>query len=203
MSANVSKVKGKYAYKISWHFSDPVTVKNFNIYRSESADKGYVLFGTAAQMDSTLVDSVINFDKSYYYFVKAISRSGKRYKESNAMFALSYFPKKLSVPTLILAEGVPGGVKLIVDKIDPKAEGIRVFRNDGMTLELSAVSGLIKKSDRESINFVRPGRSAPTPANIVLNLGMMNTSRKATMRIAATLTMMGYVIAPEILRASL
>jgi hypothetical protein len=82
MSAKAIPLEGYHTNRILWTFSDPVTTRQFEIYRSESEEKGFLLIGTVSNDKAIHLDEQVWPGKHYYYYIKAISKSGKRFKKS-------------------------------------------------------------------------------------------------------------------------
>ncbi len=143
----------RFGNQVSWHFSDPPTAAKMDIYRSESPDKGFVQIKSLTSYDTAYLDESIKPEKSYYYYIQAISRSGKRFKTSEIVNVPAFTFRKLISPA-IHAEGTPTGVKLMIDSIDQVATGIRIFRTMKGSEEMTAITELIPLEGSRSITFV-------------------------------------------------
>jgi fibronectin type 3 domain-containing protein len=154
IKTGVSKIADKIAFRLSWHFSDPVTAKSVSLYRSEYREKGFELLSTFTSKDTSYTDETIHPEKSYYYYLQATSKSGIRFKQSEKIFALAYHPVKPISPVILEAIGTNQGVRLLIDVSDARCEGIRVFRNNGINDHLMSVSNLVKKADSSHIVYV-------------------------------------------------
>ena len=108
MKTRVTKVTEKMGIRVSWHFSDPVTVKSMDIYRSAQPDKGFVRLASLSRDDTVYVDEHIIPNQEYYYYLLANSRNGNRFKQSNTLFSVAYHPDKPLPPTIIAAFGING-----------------------------------------------------------------------------------------------
>jgi len=161
IKTRVTKFDDKTAYRLSWHFSDPVTAKSIALYRSEYAEKGFVLLASFTSNDTSYSDESINPEKSYYYYLQATSKSGLRFKQSEKVFVLAYHPVKPTAPVIIEAVGTNKGVRLLIEVSDASCEGVRIFRNNGINDQLMSVSELIQKADSSHISYLdsTPGLS--------------------------------------------
>jgi hypothetical protein len=156
-----TKIPNILGIRISWHFSDPVTINSIDLYRSEFKDQGFMKLSSFNRVDTSYIDSIISPEKSYYYYLQAYSRSGKRFKQSNPVFVLAYQPVKPGAPVIVEASGTNKGVRLLINANNSNCDGVRVFRSDGMRDQLMAISDLILKRDSSLIEYLdsSPGLS--------------------------------------------
>lgn len=152
MSARVRENPGEFGNRISWQFSDQGTVLKMELLRSEREDLGFALIATLNRTDTLYIDDRITPGKTYYYQLRAVSRSGKRYQTSEIIhYTPSESSLKIATPEILSATGVPGGVKLIIRQLDGKSEGYRVFRKGGRNRDFAAISQLIPKSGQQEV----------------------------------------------------
>ncbi|NVO20805.1 MAG: hypothetical protein HXX13_13980 [Bacteroidetes bacterium] len=154
MHITSSKLADRTATRINWYYSDPPTLKNVEIYRSDYADRGFVLLASLGSKDTTYVDESIQPTQPYYYFLKAISKSGKRFKESDKFLSLAYHGVIPQSPVITETIGTTKGVSLTIEIKDPNARGVRVFRNDGNSDKLTVITDLILRGDKSQILFI-------------------------------------------------
>ncbi len=154
-----SKLSDHLGIKLSWNISRATTVRSIDIYRSEHPDKDFAVLVSLSGKDTTYIDENITPDKVYYYMLQANSNVNNMMKQSNTFFAVAYDPSKPLAPAMVAAIGIKGGVKLFVDVTDARAAGIRIYRNNGLSDTLTAISALIHKADSARIVFTDSGGS--------------------------------------------
>ncbi len=117
--------------QICWHFTDPVTVKIFEIYRSETPDAGFRKLNEAPSSDTSYLDQQILPQKTYYYFIQSVAKAGKRTKQSEMLMARvpgMVTGEKLSAPRLRLASASNNATRILVEVNDTAATHLRIFR---------------------------------------------------------------------------
>ena len=154
MLVNISKLTERTGNRISWHFSDPVTSRSIELYRSENPDIGFQKVASLTPADTVYADEMIHPDRGYYYYIQANSRNGNRFKQSDKIYTPPCMPVKPQPPLLKSATTAPGGVKLLIEVTEAQVGGVRIFRNDGVSGSQSVVSGLIPKTTASQITFI-------------------------------------------------
>lgn len=131
--------------QINWHFTDPVTVKMVEIFRSENEKSGFGKLAEVSPNDTTYLDQQIWPEKTYYYFVQVVAKAGKRTRQSNVMMAgvpPVFMGEKLKAPTLKQVAMVNNAVRLIIETNDSTATHLRIYR--GVKGGLVALPELLK-----------------------------------------------------------
>lgn len=156
MKTRATVIPDDFLVRISWHFSDPLTVKNMDLYRSNELEKGYVRIASFTKEDTVYVDERVLPARNYYYFLQANSRNGNRYKQSEKLTAVLGLPAKPLAPTLLSAQKEADGIHLSIEITDPKTTGIRIFRKTGSAGELIAVSELLERPQGSNMVYTDP-----------------------------------------------
>jgi hypothetical protein len=128
-----------------WHFSDPFTVKTIEIYRSAQTGTGFTKIGEALASDTVYLDQKIWPERTYYYYVQAIAKAGKRSMKSAVLSAAVPgigISRKLNAPVLKQVAVVRNKVRLLIVVNDTAATELRVYR--GKSGSLTALQGTIK-----------------------------------------------------------
>lgn len=140
--------------QVVWHFTDPVTVKEFEIYRGTSARSGFKLLATVAANDTSYLDTQIWPEKTYYYYVQAVAKAGKRTQQNPVLSARVpgiVFKEKLNAPILKQVAAAEGKIRLIIDVNDSLATQLRVYR--GVKGGLKAMPNLVERGNSDIIVF--------------------------------------------------
>ena len=137
------KSKEEKSIMLQWKMNSITDIKMFEIYRSLSLDKDFKLLVTLPVDQQTFTDKQTTPDVMYYYQLFAISNSGNQPIRSNVIFSASYNPIPPIPPYIEMATGINGGVSLQILVTDAEAAGVRIYRDNGITPELSMVSDLI------------------------------------------------------------
>ncbi len=119
--------------QVCWHFSDPFTVKTFEIYRSESEKIGFWKLSDVAASDTAFLDQQIWPEKTYYYYIQVVAKAGKRTKQSPVLMAKVPgigFSEKLNVPALLQVAMADNRIRLIVETKDTAATHLRIYRGE-------------------------------------------------------------------------
>ncbi len=118
--------------QVCWHFSDPVTVKTVELYRSENTNNGFRKLTEVSSADTSYLDQHIWPERTYYYYIQPVAKAGKRTKQSDIMSARVpgiNMPIKLNAPVLRQVGVVKGGrVRLLIEVNDTIATQLRVYR---------------------------------------------------------------------------
>lgn len=117
--------------QVCWHFTDPITVKTFEIYRSEKPDAGYSKLGEISSNDTSYLDQRIWPEKSYYYFVQAVAKAGKRTQQTEVMMAAvpgMVTGEKPQTPVLKQVAVVNNYIRLLIEVNDTITTHIRIYR---------------------------------------------------------------------------
>ncbi|HNX43151.1 MAG TPA: hypothetical protein PLJ84_03380 [Bacteroidales bacterium] len=156
-NSKINKVKAgripdKYGIRVSWFYNAPKQIKNFIIYRSENKDKGFREYTRVPSADTVYCDVNAWPGHTYYYYLKAYDTTGKRFITSEKAWYTASLASKPGAPK-VTAEAVKGGVKLTVDVNDDKADGVRIFRNDGLSEQMIAITQLIPLNGKQTIEY--------------------------------------------------
>jgi len=120
-----------WGVQVCWHFTDPVTVKAVEIYRSENEKQGFRKLAEATANDTTYLDKQIWPEKTYFYYVQVVAKAGKRTKQSEIfkMKVPGIVPyEKLNAPVLRKVSAVNNSIRLLIEVNDTSATDIRVYR---------------------------------------------------------------------------
>jgi len=116
---------------LGWHFSDPVTLKKVEIYRSQSENNGFSKLAEVSAGDTSYLDQQIWPEKTYYYYLQATAKAGKRSMQSETRRSIVpgiSLPKNLESPILRQVSAIKGGIRLLVEVNDPGATDILTYR---------------------------------------------------------------------------
>lgn len=141
--------------QICWHFTDPVTVKQIEIFRSESDKTGFGKLAEVPVTDTSYLDQRIWPEKKYYYYVQAVAKAGKRTKQSKVMAAEVPglgIKVKLKAPVLRQVAVVNNAVRLLIEVNDTTAKNIRIFR--GKKGGLVTLPDLVKTEKEGYVEFI-------------------------------------------------
>lgn len=75
-------VRNNQAY-IKWEQNPELDIKGYNIYRSNDPDGKYKKVNTKIVTEPNYVDSSVEVEKTYYYYVTAVDKSGQESRRSN------------------------------------------------------------------------------------------------------------------------
>lgn len=133
--------------RLEWHAAAP----EFRIFRRPQNDPNWTQMGTSGKPE--YVDTVIEYGKSYEYFVQSVEKAGESYAESDVSETFAFTPKDVFPPAAPAGLTAVPGIKTIELLWDRNAEkdvaGYRVFR-DGKLLGSVASPAFSDKS-------VKPG----------------------------------------------
>lgn len=139
--------------RLQWRYSEPQNTLLYRIYRSEELDKGYELLANLAATETTYTDISTEPDKLYHYQIHAVPVTGNAPVLSNVVFSASYNPQPPVPPHIESGFPLEGGAVLYVQVTDSEAHGLRIYRDDGHTPELSLVSDLLPLNDSLYVIF--------------------------------------------------
>jgi hypothetical protein len=162
--AFVPKLSG---VQICWHFTDPFTVKTIEIFRSETAKTGFGKLTQVPATDTTYLDQQIWPEKTYFYFIQAVAKAGKRTKQSEVMMAKVPgigVKTKLNAPVLHQVAVVKNKVRLLIEVNDTLATHIRIYR--GIKGGLVAFPQLITIDKAAVVVFVDSTLAAEDMKNV-------------------------------------
>lgn len=142
MTAANTSVKEK-AVMLKWKLSSVTDIKMFEVYRSQFLDKDFKLLVTVPVEQQSYTDKETTPDVMYYYQILAIRNSDNQAIKSNIIFSASYNPIPPIAPYIEIAEGIKNGVSLQIQVTDTEAAGVRIYRDNGISGELTLVSNLI------------------------------------------------------------
>jgi len=140
--------------QVCWHFTDPVTVKTIEIYKSEKPDAGFRKIAEATSYDTSYLDQQIWPEKSYYYYVQAVAKAGRRTRQTEIMMAVVpglFKEEKLNAPILKQVTVVNSNIRLIIEVSDSAATHIRVYR--GVKGGLIALPALAEINNASVVSF--------------------------------------------------
>lgn len=149
-SAKTEKLEKQKGILVSWSMNEYSDIKMFEVFKSRFPDKDFQLVGTVPVSVLSFTDLETLADVNYYYQIRAITKSGNKAPSSNVVFSASYNPNPPIPPYIELAYGVKGGVFLRIQLTDLEAAGVRIYRDNGLTPEMSLISNLIPLKEGES-----------------------------------------------------
>lgn len=133
--------------KVTWLFSDNKMIKHFELHRSTDFYTKYELISTLPADAVEYTDRQIKPDVVYYYTIKAVPADGNNPISSNVIFSAGFNPGAPLPPYIKFAKALKNGAELHIMATDKEAGGVRVYRNDGKSAELYAVSDLLRIPD--------------------------------------------------------
>ena len=112
----------------------PANLLGFNLYRSETKTQAAKLINKAPITDSHYEDMTFEFDKPYFYFVRAVSSAGEKRTESGESNIIELNPKDVfppSRPVSITIAAAPGVISLFFPP-NPETDvtGYKIFRSN-------------------------------------------------------------------------
>ena len=119
--------------QVCWHFSDPVTVKNVEIYRSENGKSGFRKLTEVPVSDTSFLDQQIWPETTYFYYIQVVAKAGKRTKQSPVLMAKVPgigFTDKIGTPALHQVVVSENRIKLIIETKDTTATHLRIYRGE-------------------------------------------------------------------------
>lgn len=139
-----TEVKG---IELEWSFSDASVISHYDLFRSTKFAEGYEPLASLPPGDKSYTDLSIKPDLVYYYKLNAIPLDGNKPITSNIFFSAGFDPNPPVSPYILSARGVKNGAMLTIEVTDKEATGIRLYRDDGHTMDLKVASDLIKLSN--------------------------------------------------------
>ena len=141
--------------QVCWHYTDPVTVKNIEIFRSENPKSGFGKIAATNPGDTSYLDQRIWPEKTYYYYVQAVAKAGKRTRQSAIMTVQVpgiFMLDKLSAPLLKQVSVANNKIRLLIEVNDTSATHLRIYRrmNGG---GLVSLPGLIETGNASVISY--------------------------------------------------
>lgn len=149
-SAKTQKLEKEKGIIIKWSMNEYADIKMFEVYKSHFPDKDFQQIATVPVSKLSFTDLETLADVNYYYQIRAITKSGNKAPVSNVIFSASYNPNPPIPPYIEEARGVKGGVFLRIQVTDLEAAGVRLYRDNGLTPELSLFSNLILLKEGEN-----------------------------------------------------
>jgi fibronectin type 3 domain-containing protein len=116
---------------LNFHFTDPVTVKKLEIFRSVGMNNGFKKLTEVTANDTSFLDQQLWPETTYYYYVQAVAKAGKRTQQGDVLMARVpgiAVADKLNSPVLKHVSEVNGNIRLLIDVNDTLATQIRIFR---------------------------------------------------------------------------
>lgn len=138
---------------LEWKLSSSKNVRSIEIVRSLHPDKDFTELASLPGNKNVYTDIEILPDRVYYYRLRALPENSEQAVYSNLIFSVAYNPQPPAAPWLVRSERLRGGVFLQYRVSDAEAAGIRIYRNDGLTPELKAVSDLLRPNDSMLVNY--------------------------------------------------
>lgn len=141
--------------EVCWHFTDPFTVKKVEIFRSESAKTSFGKLAEVSSSDTSYLDQQIWPEKTYYYYVQAVAKAGKRTKQSAVIMAKVpglAMKTKMNAPILKQVSVVNDNIRLLIEVNDTTTKLLRIFR--GTKGGLLTLPNLVKTNNARFIEFI-------------------------------------------------
>ncbi len=116
---------------LNFHFTDPVTVRKLEIFRGIGTANGFKKLAEVTANDTSFLDQQLWPETTYYYYVQAVAKAGKRTQQGDVMMARVpgiAVSDKLNSPVLKNVSEVNGNIRLLIEVNDTLATQIRIFR---------------------------------------------------------------------------
>jgi len=116
---------------LNFHFTDPVTVRKLEIFRGVGANNGFKKLAEVTANDTSFLDQQLWPETTYYYYIQAVAKAGKRTQQGEVMMARVpgiAVADKLNSPVLKNVSEVNGNIRLLIEVNDTLATQIRIFR---------------------------------------------------------------------------
>lgn len=116
---------------LNFHFTDPVTVRKLEIFRGVGTANGFKKLAEVTANDTSFLDQQLWPETTYYYYVQAVAKAGKRTQQGDVMMARVpgiAVADKLNSPVLKNVSEVNGNIRLLIEVNDTLATQIRIFR---------------------------------------------------------------------------
>lgn len=139
---------------LNFHFTDPVTVRKLEIFRGVGTANGFKKLAEVTANDTSFLDQQLWPETTYYYYVQAVAKAGKRTQQGDVMMARVpgiAVADKLNSPVLKNVSEVNGNIRLLIDVNDTLATQIRIFR--GVKGGLLALPKLIQINGAAVISY--------------------------------------------------
>lgn len=139
---------------INFHFTDPVTVRKLEIFRGVGTANGFKKLAEVTANDTSFLDQQLWPETTYYYYVQAVAKAGKRTQQGDVMMARVpgiAVADKLNSPVLKNVSEVNGNIRLLIEVNDTLATQIRIFR--GVKGGLLALPKLIQINGAAVISY--------------------------------------------------
>ena len=139
---------------LNFHFTDPVTVRKLEIFRGVGTANGFKKLAEVTANDTSFLDQQLWPETTYYYYVQAVAKAGKRTQQGDVMMArvpAIAVADKLNSPVLKNASEVNGNIRLLIEVNDTLATQIRIFR--GVKGGLLALPKLIRINGAAVISY--------------------------------------------------
>lgn len=139
---------------LNFHFTDPVTVRKLEIFRGVGNANGFKKLAEVTANDTSFLDQQLWPETTYFYYVQAVAKAGKRTQQGDVMMARVpgiAVADKLKSPVLKYVSEVNGNIRLLIDVNDTLATQIRIFR--GVKGGMVALPNLIQINNAAIIAF--------------------------------------------------
>ena len=139
---------------LNFHFTDPVTVRKLEIFRGVGTANGFKKLAEVTANDTSFLDQQLWPETTYYYYVQAVAKAGKRTQQGDVMMArvpAIAVADKLKSPVLKYVSEVNGNIRLLIEVNDTLATQIRIFR--GVKGGLFALPKLIRINGAAVISY--------------------------------------------------
>ena len=139
---------------LNFHFTDPVTVRKLEIFRGVGTANGFKKLAEVTANDTSFLDQQLWPETTYYYYVQAVAKAGKRTQQGDVMMARVpgiAVADKLNSPVLKNVSEVNGNIRLLIEVNDTLATQIRIFR--GVKGGLLALPKLIQINGAAVISY--------------------------------------------------
>ena len=139
---------------LNFHFTDPVTVRKLEIFRGVGTANGFKKLAEVTANDTSFLDQQLWPETTYYYYVQAVAKAGKRTQQGDVMMArvpAIAVADKLKSPVLKYVSEVNGNIRLLIEVNDTLATQIRIFR--GVKGGLLALPKLIQINGAAVISY--------------------------------------------------
>jgi hypothetical protein len=116
---------------LNFHFTDPFTVRKLEIFRGVGANNGFKKLAEVTANDTSFLDQQLWPETTYYYYVQAVAKAGKRTQQGDVMMARVpgiAVADKLNSPVLKHVSEVNGNIRLLIEVNDTLSTQIRIFR---------------------------------------------------------------------------
>lgn len=141
------------AINVSWKITNQKKVRFFEILRSTQPNKDFTTLASIPGDKNSYTDPEVKSDVVYYYRIRALSEDNIVIDASNMIFSAAFNPQPPAAPILLNYNRMKGGAMLRYRVSDAEVTGVRIYRNDGLTTDLSVISDLLKPNDSLAVSY--------------------------------------------------